>query len=89
MSSSEPESVARHAASAIAFTADLQTVPAELIEAKPSLNRTAIGQAIAGRLMFQRQYGVIPKRTVILCRASDSALTWVCEQENIDVEMCT
>jgi hypothetical protein len=53
---------------------------------KLSLNRTAIGQAIAGRRMFQRQYGVSPKRTTVLCRVSDSALAWVCEQENIEVE---
>jgi len=82
---SEAASIHRYHAAAPIFEADLRRFSPELIEVKASLNRTAIGQAIAGRRMFERQYGVVPRRTVILCRTSDAALAWVCEQEGIEV----
>jgi hypothetical protein len=59
--------------------------PVEVIEVKASLNRTAIGQAIAGVDMFGRQYGR-PAQGVILCGSGDSALEWVCDQRSIKVE---
>lgn len=68
------------------FDCEIRAGASELIEVKPALNRTAIGQAIAARHMFQRQYGVAPGRVVVLCESSDSALEWVCLQENVDVE---
>ena len=79
--------VGRYASNRKDFAADLENTHAELLEVKLSLNRGAIGQAIAGRHMFQRQYGVAPGCTTILCRFSDSALAWVCEQEKIRVEV--
>ena len=69
------------------FEIDLRSLAAELIEVKPALNRGAIGQAVAGRHMFKRQYGVKPGRTTILCRTTDSALEWVCGEEGIRVEV--
>ena len=59
-------------------------VPIEIIEVKPRLNRTAIGQAIAGIDMFERQYGWAG-RGVIVCGGGDSALEWVCEKRSITV----
>jgi hypothetical protein len=58
--------------------------PLEVIEVKASLNRTAIGQAIAGVDMFERQYGR-PAQGVILCGNGDSALEWVCQRRSIRV----
>lgn len=60
--------------------------PVELIEAKPRLNRSAIGQAIVARRMFARQYGAPVKRVTILVGDSDSALEWVCKEEDVYVE---
>jgi hypothetical protein len=51
----------------------------EIIEIKSVLNRTAIGQALAGADMFERQYGKAG-RPVIVCGAGDTALQWVCEE---------
>lgn len=59
----------------------------ELIEVKPSLNRSAIGQAIVARHLFEHQYRLSPKRVTILCRTGDSALQWVCAKEQIHVEV--
>lgn len=86
-SRSRPDAIGKHAESKIAFDADLQALAAELIEVKASLNRAAIGQAIAGGHIFRRQYAVTPSRTIILCRTSDSGLGWVCQQEDIGVEV--
>jgi hypothetical protein len=58
-----------------------------LIEAKTTLNRTAIGQAIAARHMFIRQYHVRPSMALILCSVGDSALEWVCAREHLGVEI--
>ena len=59
----------------------------ELVEVKTQLNRYVIGQAIAGRRMFERQYGVTPSRVVIVVAAGDPALEWVCSKEGIEVEI--
>jgi hypothetical protein len=67
----------------------IQEQDIELIEIKPELNRGVLGQVIAGRDIFEEQYGVIPSRTVILFpkELGDSALVWVCkEKRNIDIE---
>ena len=60
-----------------------------LIEAKRSLNRGVIGQAVAARQMFRRQYGVSPERVTVLCGRTDAALEWVCLKEAIHVEVET
>jgi hypothetical protein len=60
--------------------------PVEIIEVKNSLNRTAIGQIIAGHDMFTREYKAFPKKNIILCSIGDSALEWVCKQRNIIVK---
>lgn len=60
--------------------------PVEIIEAKKSLNRPAIGQIIAGNDMFAREYKVVPKKQVILCLVGDSALEWVCSKRKISIE---
>jgi hypothetical protein len=59
----------------------------ELIEAKPSLNRSAIGQVVAGRDMFRRDYGVGVQHSVVVCGSSDGALEWVCRTHDIKVEV--
>ena len=57
----------------------------ELIEVKRKLNRTAIGQMIAGYDLFTEQYSVAPARLVIVCAFSDDALEWVCQKRGIEV----
>ena len=57
----------------------------EIIEVKRSINRTAIGQVIAGKTMFEKQYGVKYVKGVIVCGFGDSALEWVCKQHGIKV----
>ena len=67
------------------FCCQIQHHPPELIEVKHNLNRTAIGQIIAGHDLFAKQYGVTPDRLVIVCARSDAALEWVCAQRGIVV----
>jgi hypothetical protein len=67
------------------FLAHVQRELAWLIEVKPNINRTAIGQVIAGTDLFQKQYGVAPARLVIVCNGGDAALEWVCERRFIEV----
>lgn len=69
------------------FRARVETSPIELIEAKPSLNRAAIGQVVAGRDMFPRDYGVGVQRSVVVCGSTDAALEWVCRKHDIEVEV--
>jgi len=57
----------------------------EIIEVKRSINRPAIGQIIAGRTMFEKQYDVKNVKGVIVCGSGDSALEWVCKQHGIKV----
>ena len=56
------------------FMSDVRTELAWLIEVKPKINRTAIGQVIAGTDLFQKQYGVAPAKLVIVCASGDAAL---------------
>jgi hypothetical protein len=67
------------------FEQELNGRNVELIEVKLWLDRYVIGQAIAGRAMFKRQYRIKPSCVVILCSHGDSALKWVCEREGIVV----
>ena len=73
--------------SAAEFQERVGLLRVELIEAKPSLNRAAIGQVIAGRDMFRRNYGVSVHRSVVICGAGDGALEWVCSEHDIEVEV--
>ena len=57
----------------------------EVIEVKQNLNRTAIGQVIAGRDMFEKQYMGRNVKMVIVCSKGDSALEWVCKKQKIKV----
>ena len=59
----------------------------EIIEIKSSLNRPVIGQAIAGRDMFERDYGPQTIEPVVVCETGDPALEWVCRQNGIRVEI--
>lgn len=68
------------------FRQRIRRANAELIEVKSSLNRLVIGQIIAGRDMFGREYDWAPQRSVVLCAESDTALEWVCQQHDIVVE---
>jgi hypothetical protein len=57
----------------------------ELIEVKPKLNRPVIGQMIAAKVMFERQYKVAVDGQVVLCHGGDPALEWVCRRIGIEV----
>ena len=57
----------------------------EIIEVKRSINRTAIGQVVAGKTMFEQQYGIKNVEGVIVCNSGDSALEWVCKMHGIKV----
>lgn len=59
----------------------------EVIEVKQSLNRPVIGQAIAGRDMFERDYGPRTTEPVVVCGENDPALEWVCRRNGIRVEI--
>jgi hypothetical protein len=65
----------------------LETLPTELIEVKQVLNTTAIGQVVAGRVLFKERYGRDPSRSILVCAAADIALRDVCTALGIDVEM--
>ena len=69
-----------------AFQARVSSGAVELIEVKRSLNRPVIGQIIAGRDMFRRQYGASVCRLVVVCGQTDTALEWVCQQNEVTVE---
>ena len=86
--STGPAGVLRYAeAGAQEFENAIKGARPVLIEVKTTLNRTAIGQAIAARHMFIRQYHVQPSRVLILCSLGDSALEWVCRQEDVGVDI--
>lgn len=59
----------------------------EVIEVKQNLNRPVIGQAIAARDMFERDYDPGTVEPVIVCGRGDPALEWVCRQNGIRVEI--
>jgi hypothetical protein len=64
-----------------AFHQRVRSEPLELIEVKRSLNRPVIGQVIAGRHIYTRQYGGTVVRSVVVCGQSDSALKSVCQDK--------
>jgi hypothetical protein len=71
------------------FVEKIQGHDIELIEVKSELTRRVLGQAIAGRDIFEGQYGLVPFRTLILFpkERGDPAIEWVCkEKRNIDIE---
>lgn len=72
------------------FVADLPgAAPIELIEVKPKLNRTVIGQLIAAELLVRREWGLQkrrPLRLVAVVAEVDKALATVCEDLGIRVE---
>lgn len=59
----------------------------EVIEVKSSLNRPVIGQAIAGRDMFERDFKPRTIEPVVVCGSGDPALEWVCRRNGIRVEI--
>jgi len=59
----------------------------EVIEVKQSLGRPVIGQAIAAREMFERDYAPRTVEPVVVCGRGDPALEWVCRQNGIRVEI--
>jgi hypothetical protein len=59
----------------------------ETIEVKQSLGRPVIGQAIAGRDLFERDYNPNTAEAVVICERGDPALEWVCRQNRVRVEM--
>lgn len=59
----------------------------EVIEVKQSLNRPVIGQAIAGKDMFARDYEPGTIAPVVVCGSGDPALEWVCRRNGIRVEI--
>jgi hypothetical protein len=59
----------------------------EVIEVKQGLGRPVIGQAIAGRDMFKRDYDPRTVEPVVVCARGDPALEWVCRQNGIRVEI--
>jgi len=59
----------------------------EVIEVKNSLGRPVIGQAIAGRDMFERDYEPRTIEPVVVVGSGDPALEWVCRRNGIRVEI--
>lgn len=59
----------------------------EVIEVKNSLTRPVIGQAIAGRDMFERDYQPRTIEPVVVVGNGDPALEWVCRKNGIRVEL--
>lgn len=72
------------------FLADLPgAAPIELIEVKPKLNRTVIGQLVAAEPLVRREWELPkrrPLRLVAVVSAVDAALASVCEELGIRVE---
>lgn len=59
----------------------------EVIEVKQSLGRPVIGQAIAGRDLFERDYNPSTTEPVVVCGSGDPALEWVCRRNGVRVEI--
>ena len=74
-----------------AFLADLPGgAPIELIEVKPKLNRTVIGQLVAADRLVRREWKLPkrrPLRLVAVVAEVDAALASVCEELGIRVEV--
>ena len=72
------------------FEADLHGGgPIELIEVKPKLNRTVIGQLIAAEILVRKEWELAPRRPlelVAVVAQVDAALALVCEELGIRVE---
>lgn len=58
----------------------------ELIEVKARLNRPVTGQVLAGMNLFLADFAPAEVQGVVVCEHADPALTWVCEQRDIEVE---
>jgi hypothetical protein len=61
-------------------TAELFTP--DRLEVKRKLNRTAIGQILAGHDCSEQQDGLIPARLIIVCAVGIAALEWVCQKRS-------
>jgi len=59
----------------------------EVIEVKQNLNRVVVGQAIAGRDLFERDYDPVTVEPVVVCGSGDPALEWVCRQNGVRVKI--
>lgn len=59
----------------------------EIIEVKRTLGRPVIGQAIAGRDLFERDYDPNTTEPVVVCGEGDPALEWVCRRNGVRVEI--
>ncbi len=72
------------------FEADLLgAAPIELIEVKPKLNRTVIGQLVAAEILVREEWGLPARRKlelVAVVAQVDVALKLVCEELRIRVE---
>jgi hypothetical protein len=72
------------------FLQDLQgTVPIELIEVKPKLNRTVIGQLVVAAELVHEDWGIAssrPLRLVAVVTEVDEALARACRSLRIRVE---
>jgi hypothetical protein len=63
--------------------------PIELIEVKPKLNRTVIGQLIAAEILVRKEWGLPARRPLALVAVVaqvDAALALVCAELGIRVE---
>jgi hypothetical protein len=73
-----------------AFETDLPgAAPIELIEVKPKLNRTVIGQLIAAEILVRKEWELTARRPldlVAVVAQVDAALALVCEELGIRVE---
>ncbi len=58
----------------------------QLIEVKKKINRLVVGQALVGKVMFEKQYDK-SVQPVVLCNILDSAMKWSCEQLGVAVEI--
>lgn len=72
------------------FAGDLSAPgPIELIEVKPRLNRTVIGQLVAAELLVRREWDLAQRRRLRLVAVVgevDAALALVCRELRIHVE---
>mgnify|MGYP006896934342 CR=1 FL=1 len=59
----------------------------EIIEVKQSLNRGVIGQAVAGRVLFKRDYNPATVEPVVVYGNDDPALSWAGRRNGIRVEI--
>ena len=57
----------------------------EAIEAKGSLNRSVIGQAIVGKHLLEIEYGVAAAVPVVVCKKGDQLLQQVCARLGVKV----